>query len=86
MDNPFANGTPSLHGGVGTGALVASSTESGYLDLFIATPAGTTSSNAALTGAYQAADLEFANGNAQTLATPSSPSRRMGPAAWAMSP
>lgn len=63
MDNPFANGTVSLHGGIGVGALVASSTESGYLDLLVATPAGSNSSNATLNGTYQVADLEFAGGN-----------------------
>lgn len=63
MDNPFANGSASLHGGIGTGAFVASSTESGYLDLLVAIPAGTGSSNTTLSGTYQLADLEFAGGN-----------------------
>ena len=65
MDNPFANGSVSLRGGVGVGALVASSTESGYLDLIVAAPAGTASSNATLSGAYQVASLEFAGGRTQ---------------------
>lgn len=62
MDNPFApasSGT-ALYGGVGQGAVVASSTESSYLDTFVAMPAATSASNATLSGTYQVASLEFA--------------------------
>jgi uncharacterized protein (TIGR03437 family) len=70
MDNPFAaNGIGSatnntvLYGGVGQGAIVASSTESNNLDTFVALPVATSASNATLTGTYQVASLEFAGGN-----------------------
>src|SRR5579883_821829 len=69
MSNPFAangigsavNGTL-LYGGVGQGAVVASSTESNNLDMFVAIPAATSASNATLTGNYHVGGLEFANG------------------------
>ena len=64
MTNPFAaasSGT-ALYGGVGQGAIVASSTDTQYLDLFVAIPAATSASNATLSGAYEMASLEFAGG------------------------
>jgi uncharacterized protein (TIGR03437 family) len=72
MDNPFAvprDKFTVLYGGVGSGAIVASSTDSGYgaappyLDTFIAIPAATSASNATLKGKYQMAHLEFLNGS-----------------------
>jgi uncharacterized protein (TIGR03437 family) len=62
MDNPFAPASSStvLYGGVGQGAVVASSTESTYLDTFVAMPAATSASNTTLSGTYQVASLEFA--------------------------
>src|SRR5579863_8473665 len=43
MDDPFApsNNPTTLFGGVGQGAVVASSTESLYMDMFVAMPAAT---------------------------------------------
>lgn len=65
LTNPFDNTNTGtiLYGGIGQGALVASSTDSPILDLFIAIPVATASSNATLTGTYQVADLEFYAGN-----------------------
>lgn len=64
MDNPFAAaGTNTvLYGGIGQGAVVASSTESNNLDMFVAIPQATSASNATLTGNYQVGSLEFAGG------------------------
>lgn len=64
MSNPFAPASSStlLYGGVGQGAVVASSTESNNLDTFVAIPAATTASNATLSGTYEVGSLEFANG------------------------
>ena len=66
MDNPFvgANSGVLLYGGVGQGSIiVASSTESTYLDTFVAMPAATSGANATLTGTYRVGSLEFAGGN-----------------------
>jgi uncharacterized protein (TIGR03437 family) len=72
MANPFTEGIgANLYGGLGIGALVASSTDSGnpnndvpgFLDLFVAIPASTASSNATLSGPYQVADMEFGGGS-----------------------
>ncbi len=64
MANPFAaaNSQTFLFGGVGQGAVVASSTESNNIDTFVAFPAATTASNATLSGSYQVGSLEFAGG------------------------
>ncbi len=64
MDNPFAGTTTAttLYGGVGQGAVVASSTESNNLDMFVAMPAAIGASNATLSGTYRVASLEFAGG------------------------
>jgi uncharacterized protein (TIGR03437 family) len=65
MTNPFdnTNSGTTLYGGVGQGAVVASSTDTAYLDLFVAIPVATGSSNATLSGTYQVADLEFYAGS-----------------------
>jgi uncharacterized protein (TIGR03437 family) len=66
MTNPFApaaSGTL-LYGGVAQGSIVvASSTESNNLDMFVAMPAATSGSNAVLTGTYNVGSLEFAGGS-----------------------
>src|ERR1035438_5570423 len=61
MTNPFApagSGTL-LYGGVGQGSIVASSTDTQYLDLLVAIPAASGSTNSTLSGTYQVAILEF---------------------------
>jgi uncharacterized protein (TIGR03437 family) len=67
MSNPFdpvaSNGT-FLYGGIGAnGAVVASSTDTIYCDLFVAVPAATSASAATLTGNYNVASMEFLNGD-----------------------
>jgi uncharacterized protein (TIGR03437 family) len=67
LDNPFdpvaSNGTL-LYGGIGAnGAILASSTDTLYCDLFIAIPAATSSSAATLTGSYKVSSMEFLNGD-----------------------
>src|ERR1044071_6041716 len=52
-----------LYGGLGSGAIVASSTEDIFTDLFIAIPASTGNSAAKLSGTYQVASLEFLGGD-----------------------
>jgi len=66
MTNPFAPAASQtvLYGGVGQGAIVASSTDTQYLDEFVAIPVATAASNATLSGAYQVASLEFIGGSA----------------------
>ena len=68
MDNPFAasNNSAILFGGIGQGAIVASSTESNYLDEFVAIPQAAGASNSTLSGTYQVASLEFAGGTAKS--------------------
>ena len=63
MANPFASTGTTLFGGVGMGAVVASSTDSAFCDLFVAIPAGTGASAATVSGTYQFASLEFLNGD-----------------------
>jgi uncharacterized protein (TIGR03437 family) len=64
MTNPVdASGETFLWGGVGDGAIVASSTDTFHCDTFVAFPVSTASSNATLTGTYQVAHLEFLNGD-----------------------
>src|SRR5688572_1058722 len=64
MTNPVdASGNTFLYGGVGNGAIVASSTDTLYCDIFVAIPVSTAASNATLTGNYQVASLEFLNGD-----------------------
>ena len=70
MTNPFAaasSGT-TFYGGVGQGAIVASSTDTQYLDLFVAIPVTSAASNSTLSGAYMVASLEFAAGSASSHA------------------
>ncbi len=65
MTNPFAaasSGTV-LYGGVGQGAIVASSTDTQYLDLFVGIPVSSSASVSTLSGAYQVASLEFQAGD-----------------------
>lgn len=63
--NPFDNtGGSILYGGVGSnGVIFASSTESYYVDTFIAIPQATSASNATLKGTYNVASLEFLAGS-----------------------
>ena len=64
MNNPFdTSGNTTLFGGVGTGAVMASSTDTFYCDLFVAFPVSTNASAATLTGKYYVADMEFLNGS-----------------------
>jgi uncharacterized protein (TIGR03437 family) len=66
LDNPFdpttANGT-TLYGGVGSGIVIASSTDTLYSDLFVAIPAAATASTTTLNGTYRVAHLEFLAGD-----------------------
>jgi uncharacterized protein (TIGR03437 family) len=65
MSNPFDPATSDqthLYGGLGSnGAIVASSTDTLYCDLFVAIPEATGASSATLSGTYQVASLEFLN-------------------------
>jgi uncharacterized protein (TIGR03437 family) len=65
MTNPVDSGTnPAfLFGGIGNGAIVASSTDTPFSDIFVAIPVSTTASNATLSGNYHVASLEFFNGD-----------------------
>jgi uncharacterized protein (TIGR03437 family) len=65
LTNPFASAGSGtlLYGGVGQGAIVASSTDTQYLDLLVAIPAASGAANSTLNGAYQVASLEFAGGS-----------------------
>jgi uncharacterized protein (TIGR03437 family) len=68
ISNPFAQGSATLFGGLGAGGIVvASSTESGYLDLFVAIPPSTSSSKATLSGTYHVGGLEFAGGSLSSM-------------------
>jgi uncharacterized protein (TIGR03437 family) len=65
MTNPFAaaNSNTFLYGGVGQGAIVASSTDTQYLDILVGIPVASGASNATLSGAYYMANMEFASGS-----------------------
>jgi uncharacterized protein (TIGR03437 family) len=65
MTNPFDSTSSSvLYGGVGSnGVVFASSTESYYVDTFIAVPQTTGASAATLTGTYNMVSLEFLGGS-----------------------
>ncbi len=66
--NPFSQGNATLYGGIGAnGVLTASSTESGYLDLFVAVPPSTSASKATLSGTYRVGGFEFSGGNVNTV-------------------
>jgi uncharacterized protein (TIGR03437 family) len=68
ISNPFAQGSATLYGGVGVnGIVVASSTESGYLDLFVAIPPSTNSSKATLSGTYRVGGLAFVQGSLSSM-------------------
>ena len=62
--NPLdASNATTLFGGMGTGALVLSSTDSNYCDLMVAVPVSTSNSAANLNGKYYLASMEFLNGS-----------------------
>ncbi|HXS96398.1 MAG TPA: IPT/TIG domain-containing protein [Candidatus Limnocylindrales bacterium] len=64
LTNPFdSTNSTTLYGGVGQGAIVASSTDTAYVDLFIAIPVASGASNGTLSGTYQVASLEFYQGS-----------------------
>ncbi len=68
ISNPFSQGSATLYGGFGAnGVVVASSTESSYLDLFVAIPPSTNSSKATLTGTYRVGTFEFAGGSLSAM-------------------
>jgi len=68
ISNPFAQGNATIYGGVSaSGVVVASSTESGYLDLFVAIPQSSNASKATLSGTYRVAGLEFAGGSISSM-------------------
>jgi uncharacterized protein (TIGR03437 family) len=64
MDNPLSQGDY-IYGGVGTSALVGSSTEnsSGFFDFMVAVPMGSNASNSSLSGTYRMVGLEYPNGD-----------------------
>jgi uncharacterized protein (TIGR03437 family) len=65
MLNPFDNTSSSVfYGGVGSnGVIFASSTESYYVDTFVAIPQATSASNTTLSGTYNVVSLEFLGGS-----------------------
>src|SRR5262245_28519351 len=64
MTNPVdSSGETFLWGGVGDGAIVASSTDTFHCDIFVALPVSTSASYATLTATYNVAHLEFLNGD-----------------------
>ncbi len=64
MTNPLdATNQTTLFGGVGTGAIAMSSTDTNYCDLFVAVPVSTANSTANLNGKYYLASMEFLNGS-----------------------
>ena len=71
MTNPFdPSGTTQLsttstvlYGGLGSGYITASSTDTLYSDLFVGIKAGSGASNATLSGDYRVASLEFLGGD-----------------------
>jgi uncharacterized protein (TIGR03437 family) len=68
ISNPFAQGSATLYGGLGANSVVvASSTESGYLDLFVAIPQSASSSKATLSGTYRVGALEFKGGSISSM-------------------
>ncbi len=69
LTNPFASAGSGtlLYGGVGQFAIVASSTDTQYLDLLVAIPVASAAANSTLSGAYQVASLEFAGGSATSM-------------------
>ncbi len=68
ISNPFSQGSATLYGGVSAnGVVIASSTESSYLDMFVAIPPSTNSSKATLSGTYRVGGLEFAGGSLTSM-------------------
>lgn len=68
MVNPFSQGNATLYGGVGAnGVFIASSTESGYLDLIVGIPPSTSATKATLTGTYHVGGIEFAGGSVSNM-------------------
>jgi uncharacterized protein (TIGR03437 family) len=66
--NPFSQGNATLYGGIGAnGSFVASSTESGYLDLIVGIAPSTSASTGTLSGTYHVAGLEFAGGSISSM-------------------
>jgi uncharacterized protein (TIGR03437 family) len=67
LSNPFDSVTSDntfLNGGIGAnGVIFASSTESFFVDTFIAVPQATSGSNATLSGTYNMVSLEFLGGS-----------------------
>lgn len=64
MNNPFdATGNTFLYGAVGSGVIVASSTDTFFCDLLVAIPVATSASTATLNGKYWLASLDFLSGN-----------------------
>ena len=63
LTNPFTTAGTLLYGGVGQGAIVASSTDTQFLDLFVAIPVASAASLSTLTGNYYVGGLEFAGGS-----------------------
>ena len=62
--NPLdASNNTTLFGGVGSGAIALSSTDTSYCDLFIGVPVSTSNSAANLSGKYYLASMEFLNGS-----------------------
>jgi uncharacterized protein (TIGR03437 family) len=71
INNPFTQNAANLFGGVGVnGIAVGSSTDSSYLDLFVAIPQSSTASAATLNGSYRVAGLEFAGGALNAMRNP----------------
>ncbi len=68
LDNPFSQGAAALYGGIGVGGVViASSTESAYLDLFVLIPQSSSASKATLSGTYHVGDMEFVGGSINSM-------------------
>ncbi len=68
INNPFTQNAANLYGGVGVnGIVLGSSTDSSYLDLFVAVPQSTSASAATLNGTYRVGGLEFAGGSLSAM-------------------
>jgi uncharacterized protein (TIGR03437 family) len=71
INNPFTQNAANLFGGIGVnGIAVGSSTDSSYLDLFVAIPQSTNASAATLNGTYRVGGLEFAGGSLSAMRNP----------------
>jgi uncharacterized protein (TIGR03437 family) len=68
INNPFTQNAANLFGGVGVnGIAVGSSTDSSYLDLFVAIPQSSGESASTLNGTYRVAGMEFAGGSLSAM-------------------